>query len=119
MTDRFVVAALCLAMLASIAHAQTPGGFAASDVTPRQFQSPLQQNFGAAAAPAGNDRADDLTKRCKEIAASYNEAFRPAGIDQSNAVVPNYGHGGEQENTMQRYYQRRDAEKAYHDLGCR
>lgn len=69
------------------------------------------------ASPAGDPQS--FQKRCKEIAAAYGETFRPPGQDQANAVVPNYGHSGEQANTMQAYGQRQDAGKAYRDSGCR
>ncbi|WP_321909809.1 hypothetical protein [Paraburkholderia sp. J11-2] len=119
MTARILFVLLCLFTLASRASAQTVEQPAAPDSTSRQYLSPLQKNFGVATAPSRSDRANDLTRRCKEVAAEYDHAFRPAGTDQANAVVPNYGHYGEQENTMQRYNQRRDAEKEFDDLGCR
>jgi hypothetical protein len=116
----FLVASLGLLTLASGAYAQTTGSLADPSAPPKPWLSPLQQNLGSAtAAPRSGDRSKDLTQRCKEIAASYNEAFRPAGVEQANAVVPNYGRSGEQKNTMQAYNQRRDAEKEFHDLGCR
>jgi hypothetical protein len=115
MTVRFLSVLLCVATLATGAHAQTTG----NPEAPHKYASPLQQNVGAATAAPKGDRTDDITKRCKEIAAEYDNAFRPAGIDQANAVVPNDGRHGEQKNTMQRYIQRNDAEKQYRDLGCR
>ena len=119
MIARILFVPLCLFALVSRAPAQTTEKPATADSVSPQFASPLQRNFGAATAPPGGDRSSDLTRRCKEVAASYDHAFRPTGTDQANAVVPNYGHYGEQENTMQRYNQRRDAEKEFNDLGCR
>lgn len=119
MIARCLLAVLCLLTMASRAPAQTTDNLAPTDASPRQYRSPLQQNMGIATAPAASDRASELTKRCKEVAAEYDHAFRPAGTDQANAVVPNYGRSGEQDNTQQRYNQRSDAEKDYRALGCR
>ena len=82
------------------------------------YRSPLEQNFDLSKAAPPKDTSD-FDRRCRELMHEYVESFRPPEQDRKNGVVPNFfGNTGEPETTLQGYFRRQEAEKAYRAARC-
>lgn len=116
MNLRYWLIAMSAIALTSSACAQT----GASDLTPRQYGSPLQRNMTAAMTPPAQDAAD-AARRCGELAYNYANAIGPQAHKSNTVGSPNYGRDGrnvDADNDVAARNRRDDAEKAYLDSGC-
>ncbi|WP_322053424.1 hypothetical protein [Paraburkholderia bannensis] len=111
------------ALIAIYAIAMTSGAYAqtgVSDLTPRRYGSPLQQNMNAATAPA-SPKGADAARRCGELAKTYADSYSPQSPNYAAVGSPNYGRDGrnyEMDNDLAVRNRREDAENAYRDSGC-
>ena len=89
-----------------------------ADAPVTTYRSPLQKNFYSSSAASPKDTSD-IDRRCRELMHIYVESFRPPQQDRTNAVVPRFlGNNGEPETTLQGYFKRQEAEKAYRAARC-
>ncbi|WP_109476507.1 hypothetical protein [Paraburkholderia sp. C35] len=109
---------LCVVTLTYHVIAQAVERPVATDAPAMTYRSPLQQNFDNYKAAPPKDTSD-LDRRCRELMHEYVESFRPPEQDRKNAVAPRLlGNNGEPETTLQNYFQRQQAEKAYRAARC-